>query len=247
MNQLLLEQLLNNADTHQVINELYIFLNWVIIKTDRYAMSTMLTGMPGMVDPFGMNTCHESIIGSNACTIAEEFLLSNETLKKAIGMAALKAILPDVPTYMKGNSIDLFKNMSETKSTCFIGHFQEAAAMRTAGFPVNIIELFPRPGDIHWDNSHDVLSKAKVVFMTGLTLVNNTFDEVIRRTPEAEYRIIMGPTVPLSKCLFNFGIWSAGSTLIRNPDTTIRYCQRGGGSIAYAPDGALEKVTISRN
>jgi hypothetical protein len=203
--------------------------------------------MPGMIDPDGMNTCHESIIGKNAITIAEEFLLSNETLKKAIGMATLKAILPDVHEYVSGNSIDLFKKMAETKATCFIGHFKEAAAMRDAGYPVNIIELYPRPGDIHWDNALDVLSKAEVVFMTGLTLVNNTFDEVIRRTPRAAYRIIMGPTVPLSKSLFNFGIWSAGTTLINNPEATIRYCQHGGGSIAYAPLGALEKVTISRN
>jgi hypothetical protein len=42
MNELMLEQLLKEADTHKIVNELYIFLNWVIIKTDRFAMSTML-------------------------------------------------------------------------------------------------------------------------------------------------------------------------------------------------------------
>ncbi len=245
MNRALLEALLNNADRNMLINDIYIFLNWVIVKTDKYAMSTMLQGMPGLDDPSGMNTFVGEIIGNNAFQIAKEYLMSNETLKRAVGMATLKGILPDVRNYQYGNAIDFYKNIAATCPTSFIGHFNEGEAWRSDGYPVSIVELFPRPGDIHWNDSHSVLEKAELVLMTGLTLVNNTFDEVIKRTPNAKYRVIMGPTVPLSPILFNYGINMIGATLIRNHERAIKYCQHGGGSIAYAPEGALEKVTIS--
>jgi uncharacterized protein len=245
MNTLLLEQLLSNANRDVLIENVYIFLNWVIVKTDKYAMSTMLTGMPGLVDPTGMNTFVGDIIGKNAYSIAKEYLTSTETLKRAVGMATLKGILPDVQNYKSGNAIDFYKHIAAVSPTCFIGHFNEGALWRAEGYPVSIVELFPRPGDIHWDNSHSVLENAELVLMTGLTIVNNTFDEVVKRTPNAKYRVVMGPTVPLSPVLFEYGITTIGGTLIRNHEITIKYCQHGGGSIAYAPEGALEKVTIS--
>lgn len=246
MNSQMLNSLLAEADPEPVIEDVYLYINWVIVKAGRYAMSTMLSGMPGMTDPSGMNTCFESVIGTHAKKIAGEFLTSNETLKTAIGMAALKCVLPPVQEYTKENSIDMFRTMAMKYRTSFIGHFSEAAQLRNDGHDVNIIELFPREGDIHWDDSHYVLGKTEIVFMTGLTLVNNTFDEVIKRTPNARYRIIMGPTVPLSRVLFNYGIHAAGSTLIGDSDSVIRYCQHGGGSIAFAPAGALDKITICK-
>jgi uncharacterized protein len=246
MNREMLKKLLYKSDNSAVITDIHLSLNWVIVKARDYAMSTLFLNMPGLDAPCGMNTFMGGIIGKKAINIAEEFLMSRESLKVAVGMATLKSILPGIHVYEAGNAIDIYREDVKTCPTCFIGHFEQAEKWRLEGDPVNIIELFPRPGDIHWNDSHDVLARAEIVFMTGLTLVNNTFDEVIRRTPMAKKRIIMGPTVPMSLVLFDFGVDHIGVTIIKDPASTITYCNRGGGSIAHAPDGALQKVNIFR-
>jgi uncharacterized protein (DUF4213/DUF364 family) len=242
----MLKRILDTVDNLAVITDVNIYLNWVVVKSLDYAMSTLFLDMPGLEKPCGMNTFMGDIIGKKAIEIAEEFLLSKESLKVSVGMACLKSILPHIQVFDEGNAIDRHREEAHTRPTCFIGHFNEAEKWRSEGDPVNIIELFPRPGDIHWNDSHEILAKAELVFLTGLTLVNNTFDEVIRRTPKAKHRIIMGPTVPMSTVLFDFGVDHIGVTLIKDPVATIVYCSRGGGSIAHAPKGALQKVNMFR-
>lgn len=244
MNPGMLKQLLDTAEKKSVITEVKVYLNWVIVKSIDYAMSTLLSGMPGLIEPQGMNTYMGDILGKNAVEVAEEFLVSKESLKRAVGMACLKSILPKPLQFEEGNAIDRYREFAQVNKTCFIGHFSEAQQWRSEGFPVDIVELFPRSGDIHWDNSHNVLGQAELVLMTGLTLVNDTFEEVIKRTPRARCRVIMGPTVPLSPVLFDFGLDQIGGTLIDDPLLTIDYCCLGGGSIAHAPEGALRKVNL---
>jgi len=244
MTPALLDALLAHADPDAAIVDVDIYLNWVIVKTNDYAMSTLLGGMPGLVDPQGMCTYMGDIIGQNGKEIARNFLLSNETLKRAVGMACLKSLLPPIDNCEEGNAIDLRKEFARTHNTCFIGHFFEAEQWRAQGFPVSIVELFPKEGDIHWNDSHAILAEAGQVLMTGLTLINDTFDEVIARTPHAQYRVIMGPTVPLCSALFDFGIQQIGGTVIHDPYATMRYCRMGGGSIAHAPNGALRKINL---
>jgi uncharacterized protein len=247
MNNTMLKRLLDTADNKAVITDVSIFLNWVIVKSSSSAMSTMLNGMPGLIDPQGMKTYMGDIIGKNALEVASEYLASRETLKRAVGMAALKSILP-LPLHLsEGNAIDKHLDFAREHPTCFIGHFMEAEIWRNEGYPVNIIELFPRQGDIHWDNSHAILAEAELVLMTGLTLVNDTFDEVIKRTPKAHLRVIMVPTVPVSPVLFDFGLDQIGGTIIENEELTLNYCRLGGGSIAHAPDGALRKINLLKN
>lgn len=244
MNAMMLKQLLDTADKKSVITDVKIYLNWVIVKSIDYAMSTLLNGMPGLIEPQGMNTYMGDILGKNAIEVAEEYLVSKESLKRAVGMACLKSILPKPLQFDEGNAIDRHREFAREHPTCFIGHFSEAELWRSEGSPVDIVELFPRSGDIHWDSSHGVLGQAELVLMTGLTLVNDTFDEVIRRTPRARCRVIMGPTVPFSPVLFDYGLDQIGGTLIDDPALTIDYCSLGGGSIAHAPNGALRKVNL---
>jgi uncharacterized protein (DUF4213/DUF364 family) len=244
MNTTLLRRLFDVADAKTIIADVLIYLNWVLVKTNDYAMSTLLSGMPGLIPPEGMNTFMGDILGRNGLDVAMEFLDSKETLKRAVGMACLKGLLPKISAYEDGNAIDRHREFAREHPTVFIGHFAEAETWRSQGNPVDIVELFPRPGDIHWDDSHDVLAKAELVLMTGLTLVNDTFDEVVKRSPRAKYRVVMGPTVPISSVLFDFGVDQIGGTIITDPQKTIRYCSLGGGSIAHAPPGALQKINV---
>jgi len=83
--------------------------------------------------------------------------------------------------------------------------------------------------------------------MSGLTLVNETLPAVIRRTPSARIRVLLGPTVPPSPVLFECGIDLLGVTLVDDWKAMARYAELGGGSIARAPPGALERINLVRD
>jgi uncharacterized protein (DUF4213/DUF364 family) len=231
------------ADRTVVIEDIHLFHHWVVVKAGRYEMSTRFSATPGLTED-ARDTWLGDLIGRSSAAIAEEYLASPDVLRIAVGMACLKCVIPVVTESSQGSAMDAFSEQTKTRPSCFIGHFHDAAAWRDEGRPVSIVELLPRPGDIHWDDSHAVLSRAELVFMTGLTLVNGTFGEVVRRTPHAAFRIVMGPTVPLTPSLFALGLHWLGTSRITDVPKALRYFGMGGGSIMYAPQGALQKINI---
>jgi hypothetical protein len=231
------------ADHSALIEEVHLFEHWVVVKAGRYEMSTRFAPATGLTENPG-DTWLGDLIGRKVAEIAREHLASNEALKIAVGMACLKCVIPPVAVFSGSSAMDRFSEETKTRPSCFIGHFHDAEKWRDEGRPVSIVELLPRAGDIHWDDSRAALSRAELVFMTGLTLVNRTFGEVIRRTPNAAVRVIMGPTVPLAPSLFRLGLHWLGASRIVDAQKALRYFGMGGGSILYAPQGALEKVNV---
>jgi hypothetical protein len=231
------------ADRSVTIEDIHLFHHWVVIKAGRYEMSTRFSTVQGFTERSD-DTWLGDLIGRTAAEVAEDYLASKNVLRIAVGMACLKCVLPPADNITMQSAIEPFAEQTKRHPSCFIGHFKDAALWRDEGRPVSIVELVPRPGDIHWDDSHEVLQNAELVFMTGLTLVNGTFGEVIRRTPRAKVRIVMGPTVPLTPVLFTLGVHRLGSSRITDVDKTLRYFGMGGGSIMYAPQGALQKINI---
>ena len=226
------------------IEEIHLFRHWVVVKAGRYEMSTCFSATPGYSED-ARDTWLGHLIGQKAADIAVAYLLSADVLRIAVGMACLKCVIPLIEKVHENSAMSHFSEVTQKRPSCFIGHFHDAAVWREEGRPVSIIELSPRAGDIHWEHSHEALSRAELVFMTGLTLVNGTFGEVIRRTPNAASRIIMGPTVPLTPALFQLGLHWLGTSRITHIKKTLNYFGMGGGSVAHAPEGALQKVNIS--
>jgi uncharacterized protein (DUF4213/DUF364 family) len=235
------------ADPDLPIEDIRIYTNWVLVRTGTWALSTVFRGMPGFENRPGMDTWMGDWLGRPALASALELLSSRDTLRRAVGMACLKSLLSPPADAVPGNAIALIEGAAARVPTCFVGYFKEAAAWREMGRPVSIVELFPRPGDIHWNDADSVLAEAEIVLMSGLTVVNETLSAVIRRTPRARIRVMMGPTVPPSPVLFGCGLDLLGVTLVRDWELMARYAVLGGGSIAFAPRGALERVNMARD
>lgn len=236
-----------SADPSQIIEDIRIYTNWVLVKTSTWSLSTIFRGMPGLLDRPGMDSWMGDWLGKPGKESALELLSSKDTLQRAVGMACLKSLLPVPTSVISGNAISMVEAAATKVPTCFIGYFKEAAEWREMGRPVTIVELFPRPGDIHWIDADEVLSQAQIVLMSGLTVVNETLSAVILRTPSAKIRVMMGPTVPPSPVLFECGIDIIGVTLVNEMGLMARYAELGGGSISHSPPGALERINIVKN
>jgi len=92
------------------------------------------------------------------------------------------------------------------------------AAIRELYKDLMFFENFPREGDWRERDISEQLPRAEVVALTATTLTNHTFHEVIRHMSPESYKIILGPTTPLSPVLFDYGFHAVCGTLIRDYD-----------------------------
>ena len=227
------------------LEDLQVFSRWVVAKSRRWAFAHHLPGMPGLDRPGRRDIRREGLLGKPVKRIIPRLLRSGDALGIAAGMACLNSALPVPEGAFAANAFALFRARARRFRTCFIGHFPDAERWRERGYPVAIIELFPEPGDIHWERSRRVLNAAEIVFITGLTLVNGTFPEVVRRTPNARHRILVGPTVPLSPLLFRYGVDLVGSTIILDVSRALDYFRRGEGHYVFKPAGVVQRICLA--
>jgi hypothetical protein len=226
------------------LRELHISIHWLIVNCQRYAMATFLRAGDPLAPCFQTSYLGDQQ-GRPITEIADCFADSEDPLRLGLITACLNGSLPLPEEFFRGNAVAPFAEMIQHCPTCFIGRFPKAVAWRDQGYPVTIIEMEPEGLDVHWTYSKPVLEEAEIVFITGLTLTNGTFLEVVERTPRAKYRVLMGPTVPFSPVFFEYGIHLVGSTLVSDASAAIRYAEHGGTSVREAPPGALRSVNIT--
>jgi uncharacterized protein len=231
---------LENPDA--VVEELWVFHHWVVAKAGRYGVASIPRATAG--DLCCGNTDISSWRGRRAADVILEGAASCETVHRAASIACLNAVVRMAKSAFEGNAMKPFPELVKREPSVFIGHFEEGARWRKAGYPVTIVELEPRPGDVHWNDADVPLRRASLVFLTGLTLLNDTFDQVVTRSPNARMRILMGPTVPPSALLLGRGMHLVGGTKVENPEVLLRYFQYGGTSVKRMPSEAISRFNI---
>lgn len=244
MDSVLVQSLLDDLhDPNAVVESLHVFRHWVFARTSAGC------GVVCIPDPMTPtlrrgNTDISDWQGRLVKEVVKAGFEDHEVVHRAAAMACLNA---GIRTPKRSHYGDAILHMSERikqEPSCFIGHFDTGARWRAAGYPVTIVELVPRDKDIHWRDADQPLREAAIVFITGLTLLNGTFQEVIERTPNAGIRVLVGPTVPVSARLFDYGVQVVGGTSVRNADRLLGYLQYGGATMKRAPLGAVERFNI---
>jgi uncharacterized protein len=77
-----------------------------------------------------------------------------------------------------------------------------------------VLELNPGPGDVPATMAAEVLPQADVVALTGMTLVNGTFDGLLAQCRPDARTLLLGATTPLSPLLFGAGLSAISGTIL---------------------------------
>jgi uncharacterized protein (DUF4213/DUF364 family) len=143
-------------------------------------------------------------------------------------MAALNAFLDvDETACTEINAREILLQRGAGKRIAVVGHFPFVDQLREAAAQCWVVEQHPRPGDLSADRAVDVLPQADVVALTGTSLINHTFDDLIKLCRPDAFVLMLGPSAPLTPVLFETGVDAVSGTLVTDPYQVLKSVAEG--------------------
>ena len=184
----------------------------------------------------------ETISGKTTKSLAQ-LSLSENPIEASIGIAAINASVSIPEHFVEIDGRELFLKMGKGRICACIGHFPFIQKLEPMLKKLYTFEKKPTGGDLPEEKIPDFLPLADVVLITGMTLTNHSFEGVMKHVKKGAYVLFMGPSVPVSPILFDFGIDALCGTLVIEPDIVREQIKMG---VCYKDIKGLKKVCITR-
>lgn len=234
-----LEQILATLPIEPVaVRRVLVGIHWTAVCSRYCGMASTLTGehLPyAHLDYVGGYTNH------TAQALAE-LVLSDNHYECSIGMAALNSLLsPTFERIQELNAYDWIYANCPGKDMAIVGHFPFVDTVREKARNLWVLEKNPRLGDLPASDSREVLSKAQIIAITGSTLVNHSFEDVLAMCNPTAAIMVLGPSTPFSPVLFDHGVSVISGVSIVDEEKTLLTIEQGG---AFPQLQGIKRVTI---
>ena len=175
-----------------------------------------------------------------------ELVHSESPPEVSVGMATINALLPmQEEAWVDLNASAVIAERGAGKHVALVGHFPFVPHVRERVGRLSVLELRPRADDLPADAAPQVIPQAEVVALTSLTLMNNTFDGLIRLCPPGALVLLLGPTTPLSPLLFDCGVHILSGSVVEDVDAVLRTVGQG-GNFRQVHRAGVRLVTMKR-
>ena len=184
----------------------------------------------------------ETLTGLELAALAR----SQQPTLVSVGVAAINALLPREPdTWEDINAEEVIAKYGAGKSVTLVGHFPFISRLRTRVGVLNVLEQQPQPGDLPAGVAQDIIPAADVVAITGTTLINHTFDDLLALCSPQAFVILLGPSTFLSPVLFKYGIDLLCGSVVTNIEPVLKTVRQG-GTFRQVHHAGVRLVSISR-
>jgi len=167
------------------------------------------------------------LIGRDARELAE-LEQSDSLTERSIGFAALNALLEvDEAACVTRNAEEIILERGCARRVAIVGHFPFVSRVRAAVATCWVLELNPLPGDLPAEMAPEILPQADVVAITGMTLVNGTFEGLAALCRPDAFVMVLGPSTPLSPLLFDYGVRAVSGTVVTDIPAVLAAVSQG--------------------
>jgi len=238
----IIDELIASIRADSPVREVRVGLFQTAVLADRCGLASTLSQS---------HTCHGHAAMRDAGLLSERsarqlayLARSGVPLESAVGVAALNALLDtDEANCVEVNAGSLLLERARGKRVALIGHFPFVPDLRQAARQLSVLEIDPREGDLEAGEAERVIPEADVVAITGSSLVNRTFDGLLKLCHPDSFVAILGPSTPLSPLLFDHGVDALSGTLVTNPELVLRCIEEGA---TYRQIRGVRRVTLFR-
>lgn len=186
------------------------------------------------------------LLDYNARELAE-LARSASPMEAALGIAAINALLPRrEECWTDLNAEEVIVQHGVGKHVALVGHFPFIPRLRQEVGTLWVLEQEPRGEDLPAGFAVQVLPQADVIALTGTTLINHSFAELMAlRRPEAMV-LVLGPSTPLSPLLFEYGVHLLSGAVVEDVEAVLRGVSQGANFRQLHRQG-VRLVTMQKN
>lgn len=221
----ILEKLLASIEHDSPVRQILVGAHWTCVCS-RYGglASTLIGNTPhGQASVRDVGSLHEK----SARELAE-LAHSKNPLEVSIGVAAINSLLDvDESQGIPINAGQVLAEHARGKKVALIGHFPFIPQLREASRELWVIEQRPLEDEYPASAAADLLPKADVIAITGMTLLNHTLDSLLALCRPKALVMVLGPSTPLSPILFEHGVSILSGARIIDETAAVRTIGQG--------------------
>lgn len=224
--QLLKDLLKSVSANNSLVKRVLVGVHWTVVESEGGCGMASTTSQP----PPHYNTKVRDVGSLEGKTTIElaEYIRSEFWLEASIGLAALNSMLNIDETLCNNiNAYDLLREKGAGKNVVIIGHFPFVKKLRSETAQLWVLEKEPREGDTPASEAGNVLPICDVVGISATTLINHTLEEVLSHCREDAFKIMVGPSTPMTPVLFDYNLNALGGCKIVNPELVFKTVAQG--------------------
>jgi uncharacterized protein (DUF4213/DUF364 family) len=221
--------LLDSLQADAPVNQVLLGALWVAValKTDPPRCGLASTLRPAM-HPGSLPVPHAGRLLERSGRELAELLRSSSSLEASIGMAAFNALLDvDEGNCTEVNAREVILEQGAGRRVAIVGHFPFVERVRQVAAECWVLELHPRPGDLPAGRATEMLPQADVIALTGTSLINHTFDDLIELCRSDAFVILLGGSAPLTPVLFDRGVDAISGTRVVDVPAALQAVAQG--------------------
>ena len=179
--------------------------------------------------------------------LAELALSSNVTLR-SVGIASLNAQLQQQlgDNWTESNAGEILAENGKDKRMVMVGRFPFTEGLRRNVKELVVLELTPGPDELPTSQADDVIPKADVVAITGMTLINHTMEDILKLCQPSAYVMVLGPSTPLSPVMFEYGVNILSGAIVNQIEPVMRVVTQG-GNFRQVHKAGVRLVNVGRD
>jgi len=222
----LLEELINSLKRDHLVTAGVVGSHLIAVASRRLGLAAHLPKAEGG-EPVSSEKAKFNLVGRSARDLAM-WLMEDEWLRAGIGMAALNSLLEiDHDKLHEINAKHIIADLAAGKNLLVVGHFPFVDVMRPSLRNLWIMEKKPGAGYISENEGYQLLPEADVVAITGSSLINHTFELIMANCRPSSFKIMLGPSTPLSPILFDYGLDAIGGALVEDESGVLLEIEQG--------------------
>ncbi len=238
----LLKDILSSIHSDSEVSDIRTCVYWTAVTSLRCGLaSSMATSILPSEDHQVESAGNLLPTGAKALA---KLSLSSRILEASIGIAALNSILPiDDSSCIELNAEDEIRSRGEGKRIAVIGHFPFVKRLRAVARELWVFELpgRGRPGDMTGNEIETLLPQAEVVAVTSTTLINHTLGGILGLISPSAYKVMLGPSTPLSTVLFDYGFDAISGSIVTDQGRVLECINQGAN---FRQVKGIRKVTM---
>ena len=178
-------------------------------------------------EPVASERAMLTLVGNSARHVAM-WVLEEEWYRAGIGMASLNSLLEiDYDTLQETNAKHIVASRSAGKNLMVVGHFPFVDRIRPTVRNLWIMEKKSGGDYISEEEGYQLLPEADVVAITGSSLINHSLERIMSNCRSTSFKIMLGPSTPLSPVLFDYGLDVIGGALVEMMNPVLAEVEQG--------------------